>query len=135
MSVENLLRQKRDCLMAVLEMTENTIITGCEEDAESYIGLMEQREERFKAIYGLDEKISAAKGAGRLSKDAELMRTEIRKLVQEIVDADRRNEAAVAKVMSGIKASMKGVSMEKSLSYGYNNYVPMGDGVYFDKKN
>jgi len=130
MSAE-LLQKKNDLLSRVLKLTEAAVFTGGEEDAQTFIDLIEARGELFEQIKTLDDKISDA----ALSTEAGAVLADIKKTAGLIYAIDKKNEAETARMMASLKKSLKEIKDGRNLSLKYTDFIAVSDGMYFDKKN
>ena len=126
-----LLKKKNELLARVLEITEAAVFTGGEDDPEVFIGLIEMRGEIFNQIKILDDEISDA----ALNTEAEAILADIKKTAGKIYAVDKRREAETARMMAGLKKSLKEIKDGRNVSQKYTDFIAVSDGMYFDKKN
>jgi len=125
------LRKKKELLTRALELTEAAVFTGDENDAEVFINLTETRGELFGQIKILDDKISGdASGT-----EAEALLNDIRRTAAALYALDEKNRAETARIMDGLRKSLRDLKDGKNVSIKYTDYIAVSDGMYFDQKN
>ena len=114
-----------------LELTEAAVFTGDENDAEVFINLTETRGELFGQIKILDDKISGdASGT-----ETETLLNDIRRTAAALYALDEKNRAETARIMDGLRKSLRDLKDGKNVSIKYTDYIAVSDGMYFDQKN
>ena len=131
MTDAEILLKKKQLFAQVYDLTKAAAFNGGEDDAQTFIDLMESREKLFSQIETLDKQLSGM----ALSKEAESVMSDIKKTAADIVALDAANGAAASRIMSGLKKSLKGINEGRSASVVYNDFIPSNDGMYFDQKN
>jgi len=125
------LQKKSELLNRVLALTEAAVFTGGEDDADVFISLIEARGELFDQIKILDDEIPDA----ALNTEAEAVLADIKKTAGRIYAVDKRHEAETARMMAGLKKSLKEIKDGRNVSQKYTDFIAVSDGMYFDKKN
>jgi hypothetical protein len=130
MTLEDL-QKKRELFSLIYDITNKTVFSGDENDADIYVGLMEERQELFNQIKILDE----GKSEGMPSKEAERILTDIKVTINKIVSLDKAIETKSERIMNELKKSLKDVNQGMSASKSYIDHISTSDGMYFDQKN
>ena len=121
-----LLTQKRDFITNILTSTQVIGFTGIEEDAQTYIELMEKRQAIFQNIADIDKALQEKEHADRISSaDGELLERinqlieTIQRQAKQVIALDNKNKDLVDKARSLLSDQIKGVRQGKNLKNMY----------------
>ena len=136
--VFNKLKEREQCMLEVLYLTEQASVRDDEVDA--YVELMSKRQQYFEKIYEIDDYLVKNnfdrllnESSSDFSREANNVNNNAKAIAYKIVELDKANEEVVKRMYDKFKGDFKTVNNGKSMRNLYSNY-DLHSGYYFDKK-
>jgi len=135
-----LLKQKLAALHGMVEITSKLELTGegdgdkIADEAERFSLVYEQRAVIVAKIQKLDFVIDSLKEDFKDSKDVEEVMQKIREAAKTLVEMDRKNIEASAKLTVFLRDNLKKMKDGKDLNHRYSELGDMTSGHRFDSK-
>lgn len=135
--MDDLLKQKLDALIMILEATERLKLTGEGDDdkilqeAELFSSLYEQRAEVITKIQKLDEELSRHE---EVKADKKLL-TKIKNTAEKIAELDKKNLEVSEKFKVFLQGNLKKIRDGRDVSNAYVDENLSTSGYYFDRTN
>ena len=128
---QELLYQKRDIVINMLNATLIAPLSGGENDAQIYIDLIETRQRYINKIIKIDEILNTQPHKANLSNPSPQLLLKINEIQQTIKDAtkklkevDDKNNPHVNKAMQEMKKQIKDVNVSKNIKNIYDKDIP-----------
>ena len=137
-AIRALLKKKKDCLIKIKTMTEQTSIDETAESADKYILLMSRREGVFREITSLDQAIADIQiptTEKNLLKEINAIQKEIKEIVEQIIQFDRVNRKLAVEIKETLKKGLQDVHKGKASAKMYNHDVIYSEFSRFDSKS
>lgn len=142
----DLMEQKHQALKQMLDLTEKTVFTGeqanAEKEVEAFVALYDRRSnilariEKIDDALGLVEPLDAADMEDFDFQERVIaLRTQTMETVREMVRLDKQNVLVYEKLSEFLKGSMRHVKQSKDINSRYFDDFEGAEGGFLDKSN
>jgi hypothetical protein len=143
----NILNEKLDALLQMLEATKRFKITGegeeevLEQEAERFASLYEQRAVIFTRIEKMDEELAQLKAEGlglpdkKFDKSCKDIEDKTREAAKALAELDKKNIEASEKLTAFLRGNLKKIRDGRDMSHAYVDTHHTTSGYYFDRTN
>jgi len=133
--MESLTKQKLALLKEVLVITKAETFTGAhaalEDETDRFADLYEKRAQLLARVREINHLLETQP----LETDDELLATEIRQTIQDILKQDEAYAVVAKGLMTRIKSGMKDLRLGKEVSTKYQTEYTVGGGLHYDSRN
>jgi len=133
------MKQKKDCLSTILEMTREMKFKVAEEDVERIYNFLNKRELLFKNCKSLDKKIKEfiildEDKESSFYKNVEKTEEETRNIIEQIIVLDKRNQKIMTDLLRLIKDNLRNLKKTQQVKQGYDEFYINQSYKGFDSK-
>ena len=137
--LSELLKQKKDCLLTILEMTKERKFKVAEEDVERIYNFLNKRELLFKNCQTLDKKIKEfiildEDKKTSFYKNIEKTEAEIKSIVEEIIEFDKKNQKIMTSLLQLTKNNLRSLKKSQQVKQSYDEFFNGQSYGRFDSK-
>lgn len=132
-----ILGKKGRLLSSVLQITRAQKLYIADEDAEKLLSELNTRQKLIDEILNLDKMIDRVyfnQMIGEGDPQASKLDNDIKSLLKNIAQEDKRNIRDAEEKVSEYKSQIKNLKSEKERLNKYTNGSAYSDGIFFDKK-
>lgn len=137
--LKELLKQKKDCLLTILEMTKERKFKAAEEDVERIHNFLNKRELLIKNCQTLDKKIKEfiildEDKKTSFYKDFEKREEEMKAVIEQIIELDKRNQKIMTNLLQLIKNNLRNLKQSQQVRESYDEFFTGQSYGGFDSK-
>ncbi len=137
--LSELLKQKKDCLLTILEMTKERKFKVAEEYVERIYNFLNKIELLFKNCQTLDKKIKEfiildEDKKTSFYKNIEKTEAEIKSIVEEIIEFDKKNQKIMTSLLQLTKNNLRSLKKSQQVKQSYDEFFNGQSYGRFDSK-